>query len=258
MPSSSPARRHGSSPCTRRLASTSSRWPLDHQLAPHSRSLRTNCRRTRQRWPRPQPRTASRSSGRRPAPPDRPASAAPHPVRHARGESDVAAQEQDHPGDCAYARLGPIPGRRNQMTETSATRTETNREIIRQAFDAWRQGTGAITDVFAPGMVWRIEGHSAASKEYRSKQQFIDEVLAPFGARFTVSEPFRPVTIRAVYADDDTVIVIWDGRGIASDGQPYENSYAWIMKLADGKVIDGTAFYDSISFNDLWARVQPR
>ncbi len=49
----------------------------------------------------------------------------------------------------------PIPGRRKQMTETSATRTETNREIIRQAFDAWRQGTGAITDVFAPDMVWR-------------------------------------------------------------------------------------------------------
>lgn len=73
-----------------------------------------------------------------------------------------------------------------------------------------------------------------------------------------MSESFRPVTIRAVYADDDTVIVIWDGRGIASDGHSYENSYAWIMKLADGQVIDGTAFYGSISFNDLWARVQPR
>ena len=144
------------------------------------------------------------------------------------------------------------------MTETPATHTETNREIIRQAFDAWRQGTGAITDVFAPGMVWRIEGHSAASKEYRSKQQFIDEVLAPFGARFTAAGPFRPVAIRAIYADGDTVIVIWDGRGIAGDGQPYENSYAWIMKLADSKVIDGIAFYDSISFNDLWARVPPR
>jgi len=28
--------------------------------------------------------------------------------------------------------------------------------------------------------------------------------------------------------------------------------------MKDGQVIDGTAFYDSISFNDLWARVQPR
>jgi uncharacterized protein len=108
------------------------------------------------------------------------------------------------------------------MAQTPATRTETNREIIRQAFDAWRQGTAPIAGVFAPGMVWRIEGHSAASKQYHSKQQFI-----------------------------------WDGHGIATDGQPYQNSYAWIMKLADGKVIDGTAFFDSISFNDLWARVQP-
>jgi hypothetical protein len=29
------------------------------------------------------------------------------------------------------------------------------------------------------------------------------------------------------------------------------------MRLRDGQVVDGTAFYDSISFNDLWARVQP-
>jgi ketosteroid isomerase-like protein len=51
------------------------------------------------------------------------------------------------------------------------------------------RGPVPSTDVFAPDMVWRIEGHSVASKEYGSKQQFIDEVLAPFGARFTVSEP---------------------------------------------------------------------
>ena len=119
-------------------------------------------------------------------------------------------------------------------------------------------GTGAITDVFAPDMVWRIEGHSLASKEYRDKQQFIDEVLAPFGARFTPSDPFRPISIRSIHADDDTVVVVWDGRGIAHDGQPYQNSYAWIMTLRDGKVVDGTAFYDSISFNDLWTRVEPR
>jgi uncharacterized protein len=95
------------------------------------------------------------------------------------------------------------------MPGTSGTQTEANREIISGAFDAWHRGTGAITDVFAPGMVWRIEGHSAASREYGSKQEFM-------------------------------------------------NSYAWIMRMNDGLVVDGTAFYDSISFNELWARVQPR
>ncbi len=144
------------------------------------------------------------------------------------------------------------------MTDAAATRTKTNREIISRAFEAWQHGTGYISDVFAPSMVWRIEGHSAASKEYGSKQQFVDEVLTPFGARFSLSEPFQPVTIRGIWADGDTVIVVWDGRGTANDGQSYENSYAWIMKLAEGQVVDGTVFYDSISFNGLWERVQPR
>jgi SnoaL-like protein len=115
---------------------------------------------------------------------------------------------------------------------------------------------------FATAVSLPVAGRAASAGERRAGRD-----LAGFRVRFPGhrrtgparrSGPFRPVTIRAVYADDDTVIVIWDGRGIANDGQPYENSYAWIMKLADGKVIDGTAFYDSISFNDLWARVRPR
>jgi uncharacterized protein len=133
--------------------------------------------------------------------------------------------------------------------------TESNRQTIREAFEAWQAGTGPITDVFAPDMVWRIEGHSVASREYGSRQAFVDEVLAPFGARFADGETFRPVRIRSVNADGDTVIVVWDGRGVANDGRPYENSYAWIMRMRDGLVVDGTAFYDSVSFNDLWARV---
>ena len=144
------------------------------------------------------------------------------------------------------------------MTDPEITsEAEANRAVIRGAFQAWQDGTGVIADVFAPDMVWRIEGHSAASREYPDRQAFIDEVLAPFGARFAEGEPFRPVRIRSVLADGDTVAVVWDGRGVANDGRPYENSYAWIMRMAAGLVVDGTAFYDSISFNDLWGRVRP-
>jgi uncharacterized protein len=106
-------------------------------------------------------------------------------------------------------------------------------------------------------MAWRIEGHSAASREYHGKQQFIDGVLAPFGARFSTSEPCRPVTIRGVFATGDTVVVVCGGRGITTDDQPYENSYARIMKMHAGQIVDSTARYDSVSFNSLWARVQP-
>jgi hypothetical protein len=52
-------------------------------------------------------------------------------------------------------------------------------------------------------MVWRIEGHSVASREYANRDAFVDEVLAPFGARFSAGERFRPVRIRSVSADGD-------------------------------------------------------
>jgi ketosteroid isomerase-like protein len=29
------------------------------------------------------------------------------------------------------------------------------------------------------------------------------------------------------------------------------------MTLSDGKIVDGTAFYDSIAFNELWDSVTP-
>jgi ketosteroid isomerase-like protein len=144
------------------------------------------------------------------------------------------------------------------MTDTPDERTEANRQAISVAFEAWQDGSAAITDVFAPDMVWRIEGHSLASGEYATRQQFIDQVLTPFGARFASGERFRPVAVRSVHADGDSVIVLWDGRGVANDGRPYENTYAWFMRMRDGKVVDGTAFYDSISFNDLWSRVAPK
>ena len=135
--------------------------------------------------------------------------------------------------------------------------TERNRQTIRDAFEAWQAGTAAIAAVFAADLVWRIEGHSLASREYTSRDQFVDEVLAPFGARFAAGEPFRPVRIRSIHADGDAVVVVWDGRGVANDGKPYANSYAWIMRMRDGEVVEGTAFYDSLSFNDLWTRVPP-
>ncbi len=142
------------------------------------------------------------------------------------------------------------------MTDSHAI-AEANRSTVRAAFEAWKSGSAPITDVFAPEMTWRIEGHSLASKAYASKQEFIDEVLAPFAERFSTAHPFRPTRIHSVSADGDLVIVLWDGQGVTVDGETYANTYAWFMRLAEARVVDGTAFYDSISFNDLWTRVQP-
>jgi ketosteroid isomerase-like protein len=47
------------------------------------------------------------------------------------------------------------------------------------------------------------------------------------------------------------VIVLWDGAGTTISGTTYENTYAWVLTLDEGLVVDGVAFYDSIAFNEL-------
>jgi uncharacterized protein len=98
-------------------------------------------------------------------------------------------------------------------------------------------------------MTWEIVGRSAASNIYADKQQFIDVVLHPFANRFRLDAPLRPVHIRGIYEDEDAsaVIVVWDGKGTTIAGTSYTNTYAWIMKLRDAKVVDAMAYLDATS-----------
>jgi ketosteroid isomerase-like protein len=99
-----------------------------------------------------------------------------------------------------------------------------NRDRAETAFREWQDGTGSITDLLADDLRWTIVGRSRVSKTFDSKEQFVAEVLRPFGAWF--SQKFRPVALRGIYADGDTVIVLWDGNGTRRDGKPYDNTYA--------------------------------
>ena len=85
-----------------------------------------------------------------------------------------------------------------------------NREIVTDAFRSWSDGTGYVGSIFADDMTWEIAGRSVVSRKYANTRQFMDEVLRPFGARFSSDAPFRPVNIRAIYEDEgsSTVIVV--------------------------------------------------
>jgi len=128
----------------------------------------------------------------------------------------------------------------------------TNKALVAEGFAAWAAGTGSPYDLLTDDATWTITGNSLASKTYPSKDAFLSEVIRPFNARMSVG--LKP-TIRNIYAEDDTVIVLFDATGTARDGQPYVNTYAWFLGMADGKVVRASAFFDSIAFNDLWQRV---
>lgn len=141
----------------------------------------------------------------------------------------------------------------NGMTSDQTVETR-NKEIIRSAFDAWQKGTGGVFDLLAPEARWTIAGNALVSKTYKSRQEFLQEVIDPFNAR--LSRRLIP-TVRDIYADGDMVIALFDAEATARDGKPYRNTYTWYMRVQDERIVEVIAFFDTIEFNDLWTRVKP-
>jgi uncharacterized protein len=148
------------------------------------------------------------------------------------------------------------------MTDTAKSDSEAktdvesnNKRLVQASFDRWRAGTGGPFELLADDAHWTIVGSSPVSKTYQSKKGFIAEVIRPFNAR--MEQPLKP-TVRNIYADGDSVVVLFDGASVCIDGEPYRNTYAWFMQMKDGRVVNVTAFFDTRLFDEMWTRVAPK
>ncbi|MHB1168294.1 MAG: nuclear transport factor 2 family protein [Longimicrobiales bacterium] len=146
------------------------------------------------------------------------------------------------------------PGGAAMAQQSDSTVESTNRQVVQQHFDAWSQGHGTPFDLLAEHVTWTIPGNSAIAGTYRGRAAFMRDVIGPFNAR--LSRPLRP-TVRDIYATSNTVIIVFDGEAMADDAIPYRNTYAWFFVLRDGVVVEATAFFDSIAFDEMWRRVSP-
>jgi ketosteroid isomerase-like protein len=140
------------------------------------------------------------------------------------------------------------------MATRDLVREQANKDLVRAAFDAWAAGTGGPLEMLAEDATWTIVGNCPVSRTYHSRQEFLDVVRHPFNAR--MSAPMRP-TVRAVYADGDWVIVLFDGTATVRDGTTYSNTYTWYLRLQEDAIVEAIAFFDTITFTELWNRVTP-
>ncbi|MEW6273256.1 MAG: nuclear transport factor 2 family protein [Thermodesulfobacteriota bacterium] len=140
------------------------------------------------------------------------------------------------------------------MVEGRTTVQDRNKETVGAAFARWRDGTGNVFDLLAPDAQWTIVGSSPVSRTYATKQDFLDAVIVPFNAR--MAQRLVP-SVRALYADGDMVIALFDAEGTARDGKPYRNTYTWYLEMRDDRIVRAIAFFDTIELTDLWTRVAP-
>ncbi|GAO44089.1 nuclear transport factor 2 family protein [Flavihumibacter petaseus] len=140
------------------------------------------------------------------------------------------------------------------FTGIGLEQAKTKKEIVRNAFDAWAaNGTSDVFDLLSDELHWRINGSTPWSKTYTSKQQFMEEVIIPLNKK--LSAKIKP-TVRSIYQDGNTVIVIWDGQATALDGRPYRSTYSWNMTFDGDKIVRVEAFLDTQEFGDIMRRIR--
>lgn len=139
------------------------------------------------------------------------------------------------------------------IAQQNIIQMEKNKELVRVGFEKWATGSGSFFDLLDDDAHWTISGSSYLSKTYTSKKQLADEVLNPLNDR--LSQKIIP-TVRALLADGNTVIAIWDGKATALDGKPYSVSYAWFMEMQQGKIVKVTAFLDTLDLEEIFKRIK--
>ncbi|HEY1746405.1 MAG TPA: nuclear transport factor 2 family protein [Xanthobacteraceae bacterium] len=135
------------------------------------------------------------------------------------------------------------------------SKEDSNKALVQASFDRWKGGIGGPFELLADDAEWTIAGSSPLAKTFRSKKEFIDTVITPFNAR--MSTPLVP-TVLGIFADGDTVVILFNAAATARDGKPYRNTYSWYFQMKDGQVVKATAFFDNRDFDEFWTRVSPK
>lgn len=118
-----------------------------------------------------------------------------------------------------------------------------NKKLLQDVFSELSQGNGApFLESLAEDVCWTIVGTTAWSRTYRGKQAVLTELLAPLRARLAHR---NRVTAHRFIAEDDYVVVEARGRVATRTGVPYNNTYCWIFRMAQGKVSELTEYMDT-------------
>jgi uncharacterized protein len=118
-----------------------------------------------------------------------------------------------------------------------------NKRLMQAIFSELEQGNGRpFVEAMADDFSWTIIGTTDWSRTYRGKQAVLDELLRPLFAQF--ADRYTNTAHRFI-AEDDRVVVECRGRVTTKSGSPYNNTYCWVCRVADGKLRELTEYLDT-------------
>ena len=121
--------------------------------------------------------------------------------------------------------------------------TETNRQLVRTAFEAMgRSDIRPLTELMTDDFAWIIEGQTRFSRRFEGKEPVKRELLGPLFEAFAT--PYR-FTIDEIIAEAERVVVLGRGEVKTKAGKDYNNSYCFVLRMADGRLTELREYLDT-------------
>ena len=118
-----------------------------------------------------------------------------------------------------------------------------NKQLMQNIFSELSKGNGKpFVESLADDFCWTIIGSTKWSRTYRGKEAVITELLRPLFAQF--ADQYTNTAHRFI-AEDDYVVVECRGRVTTKSGKPYNNTYCWVCRVAEGKLQELTEYLDT-------------
>jgi uncharacterized protein len=118
-----------------------------------------------------------------------------------------------------------------------------NKQLLQTIFAARANGDHEpFRDAMADDFTWTIIGDTDWSGTYRGKQAVLTELTGPLLAQF--AEPYRGTAERFI-AEGEHVVVESRGRVTTVRGEPYNNTYCFVFRVAGGRLRELTEYCDT-------------
>jgi ketosteroid isomerase-like protein len=128
-------------------------------------------------------------------------------------------------------------------SKEKAMTTASNKGLLEYVYtEASRGNAEPLISALADDIRWTIIGTTPLSGTFEGKQDVIAKLLVPLRARLESSVSF---TFERFIAEGDHVVMLAKGSATAKTGRPYENVYAIVAKIVDGRIQEMTDYVDT-------------
>ena len=97
-------------------------------------------------------------------------------------------------------------------------------------------------ELMADDFCWKMNGTTSWSGVYQGKDVVRQKLMAPLFSQF--ADEYTNTAQRFI-AEDDFVVVECRGKVMTKLGKPYNNTYCYVCRFADGKLVELTEYLDT-------------